>query len=241
MNLLNGVIDLSHHNTVTSFADIKGAGVLGVIHKATQGTSFVDANYDANRAGARAAGLLWGAYHFARKGDVAAQVTHFLSVAGAQSDELLVLDFEPNTTEGTMTLAEAEEFVGLVRERTGRFPGIYGGQSFLKETLGNGTTTPLKHCWLWIARYSSQFPVVRTAWPAFTLWQYTDGNAGPQPHQVSGVGRCDRDKFNGDEAALRAFWSNGGAGAVLSATSMEAEPAVRTRARGRKRAKSGGS
>jgi len=36
MNLLNGVIDLSHHNTVTSFADIKGAGVLGVIHKATQ-------------------------------------------------------------------------------------------------------------------------------------------------------------------------------------------------------------
>jgi lysozyme len=242
VDLLNGVIDLSHHNTVASFARIRDAGVLGIIHKATQGTSFVDANYDENRAGARAAGLMWGAYHFARKGDVARQVTHFLSVAGAQAGELLVLDFEPNTTEGTMTLAEAEEFVGLVKERTGRFPGVYGGQSFLKETLGNGTTTLLANCWLWIARYSSQFPVVPPAWPGFTLWQYTDGNAGPQPHQVPGVGRCDRDKYNGDEAALRAFWANGGVAPTLPATASSpasVQPVPRRSSRGRKRTKSG--
>jgi lysozyme len=242
MDLQNSVIDLSHHNTVTSFANIKAAGVLGVVHKATQGTSFVDANYDENRAGAKAAGLMWGAYHFARKGDVADQVTHFLSVAGAQAGELLVLDFEPNTTEGTMTLAEAEEFVALVRERTGRFPGVYGGQSFLNETLGNNTTTMLAQCWLWVARYSSQFPVVPPAWPGFTLWQYTDGSAGPQPHQVSGVGRCDRDKYNGDEASLRAFWANGGVAAPLPAMApppMSVQPAAGKRARARKRTKSG--
>ena len=43
MALLNAVIDLSHHNTVTSFQDAKAAGILGVIHKATEGTIFVDA------------------------------------------------------------------------------------------------------------------------------------------------------------------------------------------------------
>ena len=34
---LNVVIDLSHFNAVTSFTDVKNAGVVG-IHKATQGT-----------------------------------------------------------------------------------------------------------------------------------------------------------------------------------------------------------
>jgi len=40
MALLNAVIDLSHHNTVTSFQQIKGNGIIGVIYKATQSTRF---------------------------------------------------------------------------------------------------------------------------------------------------------------------------------------------------------
>jgi len=204
-------VDLSHHNTVTSFADASAAGVIGIIHKATQGTDFTDATYDENRAAAKAAGLLWGAYHFARGGDVAAQVDHFLSVANAGPDELLVLDFEPNSKEGTMTLKEAEDFVTLVQQKTGRLPGLYSGQSFLTEVLGKNTATVLAKCWLWIARYASTIPAVPPAWQTFTLWQYTDGNAGMQPHQASGIGRCDRNKFKGDENALRQFWRGGAA------------------------------
>jgi lysozyme len=64
MPLLNAVIDLSHYNTVTSFQQVGMAGIIGIIHKATEGMNFVDAKYDEHRAAALSAGLLWGAYHF---------------------------------------------------------------------------------------------------------------------------------------------------------------------------------
>jgi lysozyme len=208
MALLNVIVDLSHHNTITSFDDARAAGVLGVIHKATEGTAFVDAMYQDRKARAKAAGLLWGAYHFGTQGNAAAQVTHFLETANPAAGDLLVLDFEPNPREGTMTLADAELFVTTLQQQTGRAPVLYSGQSFLTAELGGNTTTPLAACPLWIARYSSNLPTIPKAFARFDLWQYTDGSSGPQPHQAAGIGRCDRDKFNGaDENALRAFWT----------------------------------
>jgi lysozyme len=204
MALLNAVIDLSHHNAVNSFNQIRSSGIIGVIHKATQGLHFVDADYSSRRTAALSAGLLFGSYHFGSLDDPEDQADHYLSVA--DSAELMVLDFEPNSLEGTMTLAQAEAFVTRVHAKTGRFPGIYSGESFINEQLGNNTSTVLSNCFLWIAKFSAQMPQIPPAFPHFTLWQYTDGSNGPQPHTVPGVGgsgRCDRDKFNGDEAGLR--------------------------------------
>ncbi len=217
MALLNVIVDLSHHNTVTSFDEVHSAGILAVIHKATEGTTFVDAMYDDRKPRAKAAGLLWGAYHFGTAGDVAGQVAHFLTVANPAPGDLLVLDFEPNPTEGTMTLAEAEELVTTLKAQTGRAPVLYSGRSFLIEQLGDNTDTPLAECPLWIARYAPDVGTLPKAFARFDIWQYTDGNAGAQPHQAAGIGRCDRDKFNGDdENALRAFWA-GNAGAAAAA------------------------
>jgi lysozyme len=208
MPLLNVVIDLSHHNSVTSFQEVKETGILGVVHKATEGTRFVDEKFDSRRPRAIAAGLFWGAYHFGVRGDVKGQVDHFLEIVNPGPTDLLVLDFEPNPREGTMTLAEAEAFVSRINDQLGRFPGLYSGQAFLRSQLGSRSNTIRKNCFLWIARYSSELPHVPAAFSTFTLWQYTDGNAGPQPHQVRGIGRCDRDKFNGDEAGLRRLWGH---------------------------------
>jgi lysozyme len=207
MALLNGVIDLSHHNNVTSFQDVRDAGVIGVIHKATQGVTGVDGTFGTRKPRALAAGLLWGAYHFGASGAPQKQADHFLDVVQPGPTDLLVLDFEPNM-DGTMALAEAETFVQRIFQQTGRFPGLYSGQSFLKEQLGSKRNETLANCFLWVARYSDQLPQVPTAtWKTFTLWQYTDGNLGPQPHQVNGVATgCDRDKFNGDESGLRNLW-----------------------------------
>ena len=204
--MLNVVVDLSHHNSVSSFQQVRDNGIVGVIHKATQGTSIVDATYHARRELALSAGLLWGAYHFGVKGNADAQVDHFLDTTEPAATDLLVLDFEPHGESGTMTRAEAERFVTQVNTRLNRYPGLYSGQAFLRQQMGSNTTSVLKNCFLWIARYSSQSPVVPTAWTTFTFWQYTDGNAGPQPHQVGGIGRCDRDKFNGDLSGLRRLW-----------------------------------
>ncbi|HRH43623.1 MAG TPA: glycoside hydrolase family 25 protein [Pyrinomonadaceae bacterium] len=206
--MLNVVVDLSHHNTVTSFQDAKNNGVLGVIHKATEGINFVDAKYSSRRVRALSNGLLWGAYHFATKGNVQGQVNHFLDIVEPEPTDLIVLDFEPNHISGTMTLAEAEQFVTLIHAQTGRYPGLYSGASFLRERLGNRqpADTILSECFLWIAKYSSGLPTVPPAFPRFTFWQYTDGNNGDQPHQVPGIGRCDRNKFNGSLEGLQRLW-----------------------------------
>jgi lysozyme len=228
MALLNVIVDLSHHNTVTSFDDARTAGIRAVIHKATEGTTFIDATYDDRKARAKAAGLLWGAYHFGTNGDVAGQVSHFLDIANPAATDLLVLDFEPHPREGTMTLAQAEEFVTTLAAQTGRQPALYSGQSFLNDQLGNNIDTPLADCPLWIARYSLQLPVIPKAFTQFVIWQYTDGSMGPQPHQVAGIGRCDRDKFNGDdEAALRTFWT----GAVATQRAARQKPSRRAASR----------
>ena len=51
---LNVVIDMSHFNTVTDFDTVKGDGIVGVIHKATEGLGYVDPEYQARRAQALA-------------------------------------------------------------------------------------------------------------------------------------------------------------------------------------------
>lgn len=213
MPLLNAVVDLSHHNTVTDFTAARAAGILGVLHKATEATTYVDALYLERRAPALAAGLLWGAYHFGAHGDPEGQADHFLETVDPKPGDLLVLDFEPNSREGTMELAEAEAFVERVKDKTGRWPGLYSGESFLLQTLGENRSTVLAECFLWVARYATDPPAVPPAFPTFTLWQYTDGSSGSQPHQVPGIGLCDRDKFNGDESGLRRLW---GTPAVLA-------------------------
>lgn len=205
--MINAVVDLSHHNASVDFAALAAAGVAGVIHKATQGAGYVDPTYAARQAQARAAGLRWGAYHFGDGSDPQAQAAHFLAAANAAAGDLLVLDVEQDTQGVSMTLAQAEAFVQAVFQRTGRWPGVYGG-SYLKQLLGSSTTSVLGQCWLWISEYANQ-PAIAPLWPQWTLWQYTDGNVGPNPHTVAGVGNCDRDMFNGDLATLQHWWPAG--------------------------------
>jgi len=201
---INVVIDLSHFNQVTSFSDIKSDGIVGVIHKATEGTSYVDSKYASRKSEALAAGLWWGAYHFATGDDATTQAKHFLSVVNPGPQDLLILDFEQNTQGSSMSLAEAEQFVTYVQGQTGRWPGLYSG-SYMDQLLGKGTNATLANCWYWLSEYGST-PHVPPNWPTWTMWQYTDGQVGPEPHSVTGVGNCDRDQFNGDMDGLTKLW-----------------------------------
>lgn len=201
---LNVVIDLSHFNHVTDFSVVKSAGIVGIIHKATEGLAGVDPMYSTRRSQALAAGLWWGAYHFATGDDAAAQAQHFLSVVNPQPTDLLVLDFEQNPTGSSMTLAGAEQFVTTVQAATGRWPGFYSG-SYIKELLGENQNATLANCWFWLSEYGPT-PRVPANWPTWTMWQYTDGTIGPEPHSVEGVGNCDRDQFNGEMDGLTRLW-----------------------------------
>jgi lysozyme len=202
---INVVIDISHHNGNVDLNKAKASGILGVIHKATQGIGIFDSRYGANRQQAQAAGLLWGAYHFGTKANGPAQADFFLSKANADDQTLLVLDYEPNGN-STMTLDQARAFVSRVKAVTGRFPGLYSG-NLIKEQLGGQPVDPiLSQCFLWLAQYANQPNNIPPTWLSWTLWQYTDGVAGPGPHSVDGIGPCDRDQFNGTVEQLQKLW-----------------------------------
>lgn len=203
MPTVDKVIDLSHHNAPVDFAKVKKAGILGVIHKATEGATVQDPKYAERTTAAAAAGLFWGAYHFGNNRDAVKQADNFLATVQPTAGELIALDIEENKG-NEMSLAQAVTFVNRIHEKTGRWPGIYAG-SYLRSVLPAAGDETLKKCWLWIAQYANA-PKLLPGWTRWTMWQYTDGTAGPNPVPVPGVGKCDRDQFNGTEAELRAHW-----------------------------------
>lgn len=205
---INVVVDLSHHQESVDFKKIKNDGVVGVIHKATEGLTFIDKMYALRKDEAREAGLLWGAYHFGVGADGSDQADFFLNTVKPDAETLTVLDYEPNLTGPTMTLDQTREFVEHLEEATGRYPGFYSGH-LIKEQLSVVTTPDpvLSNCFLWIAQYNGPKPLnIPPTFKTWTFWQYTDGVHGDEPHRVDGVGLCDRDKFNGGLTQLRKLW-----------------------------------
>ena len=99
-----------------------------------------------------------------------AQADHFLrAVTAARVDNpekprsgvLLVLDFEKNGhyPGGSMSVAQAVAFVERIKERTGKYPGLYGSENRLRQMLYGASAAHrriLKNCWLWIANYHAE-------------------------------------------------------------------------------------
>src|SRR3954468_12510430 len=76
------VIDISHWQTVNpGFEPAKAEGIVGVIHKLTEGSSYVDDVVDARAFLADAAGLKFGVYHFVRPGNMKQQAEFFVNTA----------------------------------------------------------------------------------------------------------------------------------------------------------------
>ena len=202
---VNAIIDLSHWNTVTSFSAVRSGGITAVVHKATQGLQYVDPTYVSRRTAAMAAGLWWGAYHFGTGDDPVAQAAHFLSTVQPDGKTLLVLDLERNSNGPSMNRLQAEAFVTTVQQKLGRWPMLYTGSWYLNEIMTSSQQTPLSNCPLWIASYQTT-PALPAQWKSWTIWQYTDGQHGPQPWTTPGVTNCDRDQFNGTPDDMATFW-----------------------------------
>jgi len=197
-------IDLSHHNTIpASLQATADAGIVGVIHKCTEGTGFVDSKSDARFYLTRDAGMMWGLYHFVRPGSMVEQVNHFLRAAAEISDEetMLVLDWE----DAGVSLDDAVEFLQLVEERTGRAPVLYSGH-VLKEALAGSPDPRISQYRLWLCQYASE-PVMPPGYEdGCWAWQYTDKG------EVPGVTPpTDLNAYDGTADELIAEWSGGAA------------------------------
>jgi lysozyme len=229
----NSVVNLSHYDLMRpDFVGMKSEGVAGIIHEATFPRFERDIRYRERQDAALQAGLLWGAYHFGDATDPVRQADHFLGVVAATRPSmlqpleaetqrpgvLLVLDFEKNGhyRGGTMSVGQAVAFVERIKERTGKYPGLYCSEYRLRQMLyGSGATAAqrnvLSNCWLWIANYHFQ-PRNTAPWRSWRLWQYTgDGKCalGPRamfPISVANMRKAERNIFNGTNVSLVAFW-----------------------------------
>ena len=195
------VLDLSHWNPVESWEALKQSGIVGIIYKVTEGSSYVDTTYDAAKKGARAAGLLWGAYHFLRPGDMRAQAKFFVDKVGEPID-LYCADHE----DFGVTVEDLKLFMLEVHRLTGVKPILYSGH-VIKEQVGNIPDPVLAQYRLWIAQYTgaSQPEWPQQIWPMWWLWQYTEHGA------ATGVGGdVDMNRYSGaGPLQLTAEWGGG--------------------------------
>lgn len=200
---MNLVIDIYHGDPVTpsGFHEMRDAGLIGMVHKATEWLTVTDSAYAERRKRANVVGLLWGAYHFGQNASGKDQAKHFLDVAKPCPKTLVCLDWEaPLRGRPAMSVAQAEAFVQHVKDELGRWPVLYSGRSFLIERH-IGLSSPLANCKLWVARYNSVLGKVPSPWTDWVLWQYTDNGREPGV-----VGPVDVDKFNGTPEQLVARW-----------------------------------
>jgi lysozyme len=196
------VIDLSHHNTVSpSFALVKEIGVLGVIHKASEGSTIIDKTLEARAWMANEAGLLFGVYHFLRPGDPQKQLDNFLAQAGKIENDntLFALDYEDRR----VPLDTVVWFLKALADATRRAPVLYTG-FVLKEKL-KAPNLALSSYRLWLAQYGPK-AVMPIGFKTYWLWQYSD--KGPMPGVNTGsLEVCDVNAYEGSAEQLRDEWS----------------------------------
>lgn len=178
-------VDISHWQSGTlNMAAAKKAGVKWMYHKATEGNSYKDPNYGKRRAEAKAAGIPFGAYHFARASakttDAVAEAKHFLATATPKPGDMRpMLDLE--TTEGlslTALRAWAKAFIAEVKRQTKVLPIVYTPYDLGAADDG---------CLIWRARYNddNRPPVLK-----WDIWQFSNGQYGV-PDKVAGFGAVD--------------------------------------------------
>jgi lysozyme len=194
------VLDLSHHNPTPDWARLVNTGIVGIIHKATEGGSYVDDQLFKRARPAMDAGLLWATYHFLRPGNTYAQMDHYLATVDPKQGERMVIDHE----DAGVSLQQLEEAVdNLLSLRPDINVSIYSGHLIKEQLTGKKSDYLAAHTSLWIAQYTTAAaPSWPTAtWPQWSLWQFTDKAS------VNGCTKpVDGNRWNGDEKSLRQWF-----------------------------------
>lgn len=198
--MLNG-IDVSHWQGSIDWQAVARGGYHFAVLKATESTNYTDPTFAANRARARAAGLVTGAYHFARYGDPIAEADRFCSAVGSlAAGEFAVLDWEIDAAD---PVTWSRRWLDRVAERLGVRAFVYMNQ-FHRSKWAWKQIADLGHP-LWLAKYdgvTDQPP--GGPWPVTSMKQFTD--KGKVPGISGGV---DVNVFYGDLKALTKYGKGG--------------------------------
>ncbi len=212
-------IDVSSYQENITWSSVAGAGISFAWAKATEGTGYQDAYFVGNQVNGKAAGVLMGAYHYAR-------YDLHSGTAGATAEANYYWSFAKNYIQGDgrtlMPMLDVEA------SNAGYSPAALAAwinqwcQTVVANAAAVGLTVKpviyVSAChanyfdsscsqWLpWIANYNGQSPDTGTPWSVcsgnnywgtWAVWQYTSTGSIP------GIaGNVDHDAFNGTMAAL---------------------------------------
>jgi GH25 family lysozyme M1 (1,4-beta-N-acetylmuramidase) len=195
-------LDVSHWQGAIDFDAVAASGIRFIFAKASEGQTFVDEMYETNRADAGAAGLAFGAYHYAKPDsstdDAVKEADHFVDTALPSSGDLLpVIDLETSGgLSNTKLIAWLWDFLDQVLARTGVHALIYTSPSFWGDHMNDTDEfADGGYDLLWIAHWFAPTPTVPgNNWGGngWTFWQNDDC------FDVPGIDGCvDHDYYNG--------------------------------------------
>jgi GH25 family lysozyme M1 (1,4-beta-N-acetylmuramidase) len=152
-------------------------GIARIAMKSSEGTTFIDPLFKANREAALAAGIdCIYYYHYGRPSvNTAVQEAKFMhSVVGdVRPQDLLILDFEENTPNATSDWA----YAWLAQQEDsydGKLPGIYASSAYIAQRLQDQRLNKYP---LWLANWQfspNERPPVPAPWTSYEFVQYTD-------------------------------------------------------------------
>jgi GH25 family lysozyme M1 (1,4-beta-N-acetylmuramidase) len=199
-------IDVSHHQNAIDWTQVAASGVRFAIIKASEGTAYIDPLYATNRAEAMAAGIVVGAYHFARPDlhpfNPIPEADHFVDTAQVAPGNIVpVLDLErAGDLSATQLTDWVLQWLDEVTARTGVRPMVYTSPNGWRDRMADTTAiADAGYTMLWIAHWNVASPTLpANDWQGngWKIWQYS--NCGDVP----GIDGCvDLDYFDGVDFA----------------------------------------
>ena len=202
--------DVSSHQKNVDWSSARARGARFVYVKATESTNYRNPYFSRQYNGARSAGIIRGAYHFALpdRSSGRTQAAYFVNNGGRWRSDgwtlppALDIEYNPYSAKHRCYgLSKAgmvswiKSFSNEVKRLTGRHPVIYTTTHWWNTCTGGSGAFAANHA-LWIARHESGAAgSLPAGWSFWTFWQY--GNRGGLPG--------DQNLFNGSQTQLRKF------------------------------------
>lgn len=193
-------IDISYWQQSINWPAVKAAGKNYAMIRAGHGLE-ADTKFATNWAGAKAAGIPRGAYHWiSPQYSVATQANIMINAMKTMGPDDLppMLDVEERGGRTPAQITDAvREWIRLVKAATGRTPIIYTGIYFWTDYV---KSTEFNQHPLWVPHYGVTCPGLPAAWSKWAFHQYSSTG------RVGGIsGNVDLDRFNGNATQLRDF------------------------------------
>ena len=186
-------LDVSEFQGKIDWNRVRSDGKTAVYIRSSLGNDYIDARFEENYAGAKAAGLIVGFYHYVTAENTAQareQARFFVDVIKGKSFEMRpVMDFEYfGDLSSNQINAIGKAFLDELVSYGGKEAVVYT-DDYDAKTLWEPEIT--ENYPLWIAQWDVAYPSYTDRWSGWVGWQYTDGGT------VSGIstGSTDLDRF----------------------------------------------